>query len=169
MPLILATDKIINLANGSVAFTKLPQTPSDVFCVTLGHDSSSPSGANTYRFGTIYQLGPVTTVGDQSRAVISPFNGTLVAASIAFNRTGAGSAGNCSMVVANTTAGTSVTITNSLDYVSNTNFNAVYTSLSSFSVNSGDTLVGQWVVPTLATYPTSVRHSVLLWFKRILA
>lgn len=169
MPLIKATDKVLDLANGSVALNKLVQTPSDVFCITLGHDSSSPTSGNTYRFGTIYQLGPVTTVGDVSRAVISPFSGNLVAASISFNRTGAGSAGNCSMIVANTTAGTNVTISSTLDYFTNSNFNSVYTSLSSFSVNIGDTLVGQWVVPTLTTYPTAVRHSVLLWFKRILA
>lgn len=168
MPLIKATDKVLNLTNGSVALNKLTQTPSDVFCITLGHDSVSPT-ANTYRFGTIYQLAPVTTVGDASRSVISPFTGDLVAASIAFNRSATGSAGNCSIIIANTSAGSTVTISNTLDYFNNQSFNAVYTSLSSFSVNIGDVIVGQWVVPTLATYPTSVRHSVLLWFKRILA
>jgi hypothetical protein len=172
MPIIKATDKVLDLSNGSVSLTKLQQVVSDVFCINLGHDSVSPT-ANTYRFGQLYQLAPVTGVGDPSRNVIVPFSGDLVAATIVYSRNATGTSGNCSLSVANvTTGGAAFTITNSLNYFSTQNFNAIYTSFVSsgtFSISAGDTITAEWVVPTLATYPTAIRHSFSLWFKRVLA
>lgn len=170
MPLIRATDKIIDLANGSVALSKLSQVASDVFTVVCGHDTTSITSAGTYRFGSVFTLSATTTAGDVARQVVIPFTGNLVAANISFNRSGTGSAGNFTMAINNQTAAVSTNIATNLDYFNNQSFNAIYSSFSpAFSVTANDVVAMNWIAPSLATYPTSVRHTVVLWFKRILA
>ena len=170
MPLIKATDKIIDLANGSVQLAKLAQLNSDVFTIVAGHDTTSPSAGSTFRFGSVFTLSAVTSTTDTARQIVVPFTGTLVAANIAFNRAGTGTAGNFTMLVNNQTSSTQTNISTTLDYFNNQSFNAIYSSFSpTFNVTANDVISLNWVVPTLATYPTSVRHTVVLWFKRVLA
>ncbi|NBN98725.1 MAG: hypothetical protein EBV19_05725 [Flavobacteriia bacterium] len=171
MPLIKATEKIVNLANGSIGLEKLNQTPSDLFMISLCHESTSPTASGTYRFGQFPTLIAGTLSSNLTRQVVVPYAGNLVAASISFSRldTAGGSAGTSQMIINNLTSSLSTTLSSSLDYANNASFNAVYTSFSQFSVAANDVISGNWVVPAYTTFPQSVRHVVNLWFKRILA
>ena len=171
MPLIKATDKVIDLANGSVNLEKLLQTPSDVFSLTFGHDSVDVTNNGTQRFGSIVSDRPTNSTADTSRQTICPLAGTLIAANIVFSRgaTG-GTATNHSIILNNQTTSVLTTLSSTIDYANNAGFNAVYTSFSpAVTVAANDILSMNWVVPNLATYPVNVRNVVILWFKRILA
>ena len=171
MPLIKATDKIIDLANASIGLAKLAQTPSDVFSITFGHDATDVTSNGTRRFGSVLSDSASGSTADLSRQAISPLAGTLVAANIIFSRgsTG-GSAINHTITLNNQTSGTLTVLSNTIDYANNTSFNSVYSSFSpAVTVAANDVLSMNWTIPTLTTYPVNVRNVVILWFKRVLA
>jgi hypothetical protein len=171
MPLIKATDKVIDLANGSIDLGKLIQTPSDVFSLTFGHDSVDVTNNGTQRFGSVVTDRPSNATADTSRQTICPLAGTLIAANIIFSRgaTG-GTATNHTITLNNQTSSVLTVLSSTIDYANNASFNAVYTSFSpAVTVAVNDILSMNWIVPNLATYPVNVRNVIVLWFKRILA
>jgi hypothetical protein len=171
MPLIKATDKIIDLANASIALTKLTQTPSDVFSITFGHDATDITSNGTKRFGSVLSDTLSASSSDLSRQAICPLAGTLVAANIIFSRgNSGGSAGNFTLTLNNQTSAVLTILSSTVDYLNNTSFNSVYSSFNpAVTVAANDVLSMNLIVPTLATYPINVRNVVILWFKRILA
>jgi hypothetical protein len=80
------------------------------------------------------------------------------------------SAGSATMTLtALTGTGGSVVLSNSLSYASGTAYNVINNAVTGFTIASGDALEMQWSVPAWTTSPTSVRHTVTVWFKRVLA
>lgn len=145
---------ILPVANGGTGTSTGPTS----YAINLTHASTNPADATTLYFGSSNSITTTATLVN----VPVPLTGTIKAVYITGVVAGTLGTSETSSLYVRINNATDVTITTSMVYTSLLN-TASATGLSQ-AVTAGDNIQIKWVTPTWATNPTSVFHSVSIYF-----